>query len=195
MENGEWRSCKYPSTSLRTGPGHIGGRLREWLARWLKVGKAQRLRAETRAEVLSTAYRHKLVTELHNLKILDVAKPFDGVYPEQSRRAQDRPFDLETSYIPLQVREFRALHPSAFPRSVRPSPIGEAMSPEGALIRFRHLAVLGDPGAGKTTMLRYLTLLAASPPRVAGNLPDFPIFVSLGHFAAVPQVNLLDFDQ
>ncbi|MDH4137223.1 MAG: hypothetical protein OEW09_10990, partial [Anaerolineae bacterium] len=109
------RSRKYPSTglrtdpstSLRTSPGHAGGRLREWLARWLGVGKAQRLRAETRAEALTTAYRHKLVTELHNLKILDVAKPFDPSTGLRTGSAQDRPFDLETSYVPLQVREYK----------------------------------------------------------------------------------------
>jgi len=188
MENEEWRSRKYP--------GHAGVRLREWLAGWLKVGKAQRLRAETRAEALTTAYRHKLVTELHNLKILDAAKPLD----------------LETSYVPLQVREYNR-HCCAtgnggeFSGHVGESEAVEckaracpehgrrAMPPEEALIRFHHLAVLGDPGAGKTTMLRYLTLLAAQgrPLPSECNLPDFPIFISLGHFATVPQVNLLDF--
>jgi HEAT repeat protein len=140
--------------------------LREWLAQWLGVGKARRLRAETRAEALSTAYRHNLVAELHNLKIMDVVKSLD----------------LEASYILLR------LCPSTLRLRSGQAPL---MSPEEALLRFRHLAVLGDPGAGKTTMLRYLALLSAQG-RLE-NLPDFPILVSLGHFAAVPQVNLLDF--
>jgi HEAT repeat protein len=194
--------------------------LREWLERWLGVGKAQRLRAETRAEALTTAYRHKLVTELHNLKILDMAKPFDealrqpfdGAQDKAQDGAQDRPFDLETSYVPLQVRECnrhccatgdggefsgRAGESEMVKRKDSVGDLRPSMSPEEALLRFHHLAVLGDPGAGKTTLLKYLTLLAAtsplSPTRVGGNLPDFPILVPLGHFAAVPQVNLLDF--
>jgi HEAT repeat protein len=171
------------SLRSRKGPGHAGVRLRERLARWLGVGKAQRFRAGTRAEALTTAYCYKLVAELHDLKILDLG----------------RPFDLETFYVPLQVREYSGQGELA--RPVRESEVVErkdsvgdlcpSMPPEEALLRFRHLAVLGDPGAGKTTMLRYLALLAAQS-RLE-NLPDFPILVPLGHFAAVPQVNLLDF--
>ena len=219
------KSRKYPSTSLRTGTGHAGGRLREWLARWLKVGKAQRLRSKTWAEALTIAYRHKLVTELHNLKILNLAKPFERVYPERSRGTQGRPFDLETSYVPLrlrpstprlgsgqallrtssgqalQVREYNGrgeftmhlgeggvFEPKSLVGGLRPS---GSMTPEEALLRFHHLAVLGDPGAGKTTLLRYLALLTAQGK--LENWPDFPILVPLGHFAAVPQINLLDF--
>jgi HEAT repeat protein len=154
------------------------------------VGKAKRLRAGTRAEALTTAYRHKLVAELHDLEILDLGRPFD--------RAQGRPFDLEAFYIPLQVREYNGQ--GELVRRVREGKVVErkdsvgnlcpSMPPEEALLRFRHLAVLGDPGSGKTTLLRYLALLAAQG-RLE-NLSDFPILVSLGHFAAVPQVNLLD---
>jgi HEAT repeat protein len=174
MEHGGW-SRKYP--------GYAGGFLREWLARWLGVGKARRLRAGTRAEALTAAYRQKLVTELHSLKTLDVAKLLD----------------LETFYVPLQVREYNGREEST--GHVREGEVVErkgsvgdlcpSMSPEEALLQFRHLTVLGDPGAGKTTMLRYLTLLAAQG-RLA-NLPDFPILIPLGRFAAVPQVTLLDF--
>jgi HEAT repeat protein len=156
----------------RKYPGHVGGHLREGLAKWLRVGKGQRLRAETRAEALIAAYRHKLVADLRNLKTLDVAKPLD----------------LEIAYVPLQVLE--EPHPH-IGKSEGVERKARAMPPEEALIRFHRLAVLGTPGTGKTTMLRYLTLLAAQG-RLE-NLPDFPILVSLGHFAAVPQVNLLDF--
>jgi HEAT repeat protein len=160
----------------RKEPGHAGARLREWLARWLGVGKAQRLRTETQAEALSTAYRHKLVAELHNLKTLDVAKPLD----------------LETSYVPLQVSV--AGNGESHPHIAKGKEVGRkarAMPPEEALVRLHRLAVLGAPGAGKTTMLRHLTLLSAQG-RLE-NVPDFPILVPLGHFAAVPQVDLLDF--
>ena len=78
------------SLSSRKHPGHAGGRLRGWLVRWLGVGKAQRLKAETRAEALVTAYRHKLLAELHNLKIMDVVKPFDPSTGLRASWAQDR---------------------------------------------------------------------------------------------------------
>ena len=104
----------------RKEPGHAGARLREWLARWLGFGKAQRLRTETQAEALSTAYRHKLVAELHNLKTLDVAKPLD----------------LETGYVPLQVSV--ASNGESHPHIGKGEGTGRkarAIPPEEALVR------------------------------------------------------------
>ncbi|MBO0795547.1 MAG: NACHT domain-containing protein, partial [Ktedonobacteraceae bacterium] len=49
----------------------------------------------------------------------------------------------------------------------------------------------GDPGAGKTTLLRYLTLKAANGQ--LHNLPDFPIYIELNHFASSGYHDLLDF--
>jgi HEAT repeat protein len=168
MENGERR---------RKHLDYTGAPLREWLARWLKVGKAQRPEAETRAEALATAYCQKLVAELQEqtLAFLDMAKLLD----------------LEASYVPLQVSitSDKALHLHVGESNERS--LSKVMPPEEALLQFRHLVVLGDPGAGKTTMLRYLTLLAAQG-RLE-NLPNFPILVPLNHFAAIPHINLLDF--
>ncbi|WP_157252505.1 NACHT domain-containing protein [Nonomuraea typhae] len=52
----------------------------------------------------------------------------------------------------------------------------EELTPEEALARFRRIVVLGDPGAGKTTMLRYLGFKAAQD----GILP---VFVELRRLA------------
>ena len=48
-----------------------------------------------------------------------------------------------------------------------------ALTPEDALRRFNRIAVLGDPGAGKTTMLRHLAFRIARE-EFAGSvvLPD-----------------------
>jgi HEAT repeat protein len=153
--------------------------------------------AEIPPEALAMAYRHKLMAQLSQLKVMDVAGPFD----------------LETSYVPLRVREKPRLHfagneaatvrlsPSEFiltkeglrtgVHDKAPTAGSETMSPEEALVRFRHLALLGEPGAGKTTLLRHLAFQAAQGK--LENLPDFPIFISLSHFAAaVPHASLLD---
>jgi HEAT repeat protein len=142
--------------------------------------------AEIQPEALAMAYRHKLMAQLSQLKVMDVAKPLD----------------LETSYIPLRVREVPRF---CFEGSEVAAPSlpylslvggtergGKTMSPQEALAQFRHLALLGEPGAGKTTLLRHLAFQAAQG-ELEG-LPDFPIFISLGHFAAAtPQASLLDF--
>ncbi|HID62931.1 MAG TPA: NACHT domain-containing protein [Anaerolineae bacterium] len=149
-------------------------RLRERLV------KQESTEAEIQPEALAMAYRHKLMAQLSQLKVVGVA----------------RPLDLETSYIPLRVRVegSEAAAPFLpFPPRVGGTEGGhETMSPREALARFRHLVLLGEPGAGKTTLLRHLAFQAAQGK--LEDLPDFPIFISLSHFAAAaPQASLLDF--
>jgi hypothetical protein len=145
-------------------------RLKNWLAR-----RQERRAVWPEAMTMAyrhklMAYRHKLMAQLSQLKVMDVANPLD----------------LETSYVPLRVL-FEGNEAAAPPRVG-----GETMSPQEALIRFRRLALLGEPGAGKTTLLRHLAFQAAQGK--LEDLPDFPIFISLSHFAAVaPQASLLDF--
>ncbi|MFB0534752.1 MAG: HEAT repeat domain-containing protein [Anaerolineae bacterium] len=159
----------------------LSRRLRDWLAR-----RRESRQAEIQPEALAMAYRHKLMAQLGQLRVMDVA----------------RPFELETSYVPLRVREPPRLYSEgngATPRPLSSLPLmgqteggGETMSPQEALVRFRHLALLGEPGAGKTTLLRHLALQAAQGK--LDELPDFPVFISLGHFAAAAsQISLLDF--
>jgi HEAT repeat protein len=144
--------------------------LRNRLAR-----RQERKEAEIQPEALAMAYRHKLMAQFSQLKVMDVAKPLD----------------LETFYIPLKVQEkpYPYLERSEAAASTAG---GKTMSPQEALARFRHLALLGEPGAGKTTLLRHLALQAAQGK--LEDLPDFPIFISLSHFAiAAPRASLLDF--
>jgi HEAT repeat protein len=152
--------------------------LRNRLAKRQESGEA-----EIRPEALAMAYRHKLMAQLNQLKVMDVADPLD----------------LETSYIPLRVRErpgfYSGNNEAAVSSPLSSSPRVErskTLFPQEALVRFRHLALLGEPGAGKTTLLRHLAFQAAQG-KLEG-LPDFPILISLSHFAATaPQTSLLDF--
>jgi len=153
----------------------VGRRLRDRPAR-----RQESREAEIQPQALARAYRHKLMAQLSQLKVMEVAKPLD----------------LETFYVPLRVREKSRLYfggneAAAPPRMGRTEGGDETMSPQEALVRFRHVVLLGEPGAGKTTLLRYLAFQAAQGK--LEDLPNFPIFISLSHFAAAaPQVSLLD---
>lgn len=140
----------------------------------------------------SQAYRQKLLGELRNLRILDMSSPLQ----------------LEDIYVQLRVREEEPLR-YAKEEEMAPLASGEpaellrrtqarlaereeiAMSPEDALLSFRRIAVLGDPGAGKTTMLRYLALKMGQD--ADPELPYLPVYVELGRFVESRMHDLLEF--
>jgi hypothetical protein len=172
-----------------------------WLEKRKRARKAQetlRKKEEEAAKQLWLAdqyaldYRDRLVGELRSLRILDMV----------------RPLDLERTYVRVRVE---AAQPMRYADAQEMAALAqgnpnrlfelsqdkfaqekdESLLPEEALKRYRHMVVLGDPGAGKTTMLKYLCLLSARA-KLSG-FPDFPMFVTLNRFAKASQENLLDF--
>jgi predicted NACHT family NTPase len=138
------------------------------------------------------AYRGALISELRNLKILDMTKPLD----------------LEALYVQLQVREEdppRYVKDEDVATLARGDPeqllrlsqvrLGEraalALTPEDAFRRFNRIAVLGDPGAGKTTMLRHLAFRIARGEFVGSVV--LPVYVELRRFVDSGRADLLDF--
>ncbi|WP_173076328.1 NACHT domain-containing protein [Phytohabitans rumicis] len=137
-------------------------------------------------------YRTLLANELAQLKILDMTKPLD----------------LEALYVQLRVREDRPAR-FASPEEMEPLSYGtpehllqlsakqsreaesSAMRPEDALRRFGRFVALGDPGAGKTTMLRHLALRLAR-----GEITEdltLPIYVELREFVDSGVSDILEF--
>lgn len=144
------------------------------------------------ADQYALDYRDKLVRELRGLRILDMV----------------RPLDLERTYVRVMIKEeqpqrYTDAEEMAAMAGADPNLLFElaqdklaeekieSLQPEEALKRYRHMAVLGDPGAGKTTMLKYLCLLSAQA-KISG-LPDFPVFVTLNRYAKASQTSLMDF--
>ncbi|MBD1833280.1 NACHT domain-containing protein [Cyanobacteria bacterium FACHB-472] len=140
------------------------------------------------------AYREKLKDELSHLSISDL--PNVPSY-----------LNLE-SYVDLQVREEETLRyakdeemvalaaeePSEQLRrsQVHIAKLAEvALAPEDALVKFRRMVVLGDPGAGKTTMERYLALQMVK--QTEPKLPYLPVYVELKKFVESKKNDLLDF--
>jgi HEAT repeat protein len=172
-----------------------------WLEKRRKAREAReaaRRKEEEAAKQLQLAdqyaleYRDKLVRELRNLRILDMV----------------RPLDLERTYVRVRIQEAQ---PMRYADAEEMAALAqgdpnllfelsqdklaeekvESLLPEEALRRHRHMVVLGDPGAGKTTMLKYLCLLSAQAK--LGGFPDLPVFVTLNRYAKATQENLLDF--
>lgn len=126
-------------------------------------------------------YRLKIANRLRNLKILDMS----------------RTLELDRLYVQLRVREeepLRFARDEEITEVTRGDPerllqasrellrarVTGSFRPEDALSRFARIIVLGDPGAGKTTMLRYLAFRAAREelgPGVA-----LPVYVELRDF-------------
>lgn len=134
-------------------------------------------------------YRRKVIDRLRNLKILDMS----------------RSLDLDRLYVQLRVKEEEPLRfvsdeaiaelasgaPEQILRLSRERLRGrsaESLPPEAALARFTRIVVLGDPGAGKTTMLRYLAFRGA---REELDGITLPVYVELREFIDSGETDLL----
>lgn len=130
--------------------------------------------------------------DLGHMKILDMSKPLD----------------LATLYVQVRVREDeygRYVREEEIARDAQGDPntllasqrerhgqgAATAVAPEDAIARFRCVVLLGDPGAGKTTMLRHLAFRLARRDRI-GNL-EVPVYVELRRFMDAKAESLLDF--
>ncbi|MBD1881421.1 HEAT repeat domain-containing protein [Coleofasciculus sp. FACHB-T130] len=161
-----------------------------------KKEEEEQATAKVAAEAKSVkAYYEKLKQELCHLSICDLPNVPSSV-------------NLESIYVQLQVREEETLR-YAKDEEMAPLAAGEpsqllrrsqlhivkqaeiALSPEDTLVKFRRMVVLGDPGAGKTTMQRYLALQMAK--QAEPKLPYLPVYVELGKFVESKKNDLLDF--
>jgi hypothetical protein len=66
-----------------------------------------------------------------------------------------------------------------------------AIDPAVAIRQYHRCVIVGDPGAGKTTMFKRLTLLSINN-ELAG-LPSLPVYIKLHEFARSGNDDLLDF--
>ena len=133
-------------------------------------------------------YKRKISNEVGKFRILDMVQSID----------------LAKTYVQLKVTEDEPLHYAAISESIESysdamlntelsldkdaSDEATLFSPHEAVDKFQHIVVLGDPGAGKTTMMRYMCLSCAQ-----SDTDIFPIFVSLNKYTNSDLNNLLDY--
>ena len=112
---------------------------------------------------------------------------------------QDIAFDLEEIFIPLGIKtsEFR-MAASTYTREEKlrhlfdkqESLIGDKVKLLQHLEHYPRITLLGDPGGGKTTLLKYITLLICRFQRNSSFLPFYiPIFVGISEYARLLKLN------
>ena len=154
----------------------------------LKLQESEEQKKRESANEQIELYKKKISTELGQFRILDMVQSID----------------LEQTYVQLKVTEDEPLNYATISESIdgyadamlhkelsldkEASDEATLFSPQEAVEKFQHIVVLGDPGAGKTTMMRYMCLSCAK-----GSADIFPIFVSLNKYTNSDQANLLDY--
>ncbi len=136
-------------------------------------------------------YRQKLTSGLCNLQIFKMSSPLDlkEIYVKLRVRQEEKLPSKEEERVSLAGGEPTELLRLFQGRLAQQA--ATAMSPEEALSRFKKITVLGEPGAGKTTILRHLAVKMADA--TLPNLPDLPVYVELRSFVESGMEDLLDF--
>ncbi|MEU7890985.1 NACHT domain-containing protein [Microbispora bryophytorum] len=158
-------------------------------ARVAPPGRAKRLRA-ARGRV--DGMRKRIVDDLGSFRILTISKPLklEKIYI-QVRVHEQGPLRYERDDELNKAAKGDPAHLMHLTMGRRQQRSGEVMSPEEALGKYRRVVLLGDPGAGKTTMLRHLALLAARED--LGVEDSLPIFVELRHAAGAAEPDILSY--
>lgn len=122
----------------------------------------ERLRVERASEVL---YRKRIASDLRGVQILRMSEPKN----------------LDDFYVPLQLADWTSadLHSNPQPCS------GENHSLASALGKFTRVTILGDPGAGKTTVSSYCSCAIADRRVKIGGKHYFPVYVPLRSLKSV----------
>lgn len=133
---------------------------------------------ESKWDTAARAYRAKIIKQYNSMQIMGMAEPvpltdiFTDVYMLDKPTAFGR-FDIE------RLKQMSA-DPDAPPSSERVNGLRLVMEDDD-------LFILGKPGAGKTTFLKYIALQAAEQ-----NIDKIPIFITLKHWAD-SRLNLMPF--
>ncbi len=152
------------------------------------------LREAQRIENWAQAYRQALRHDPHisQLKILSMQRPLElvSVYVPLRLHQQARPDTMDEDLLAAEASR----EPNAVLRASRmrlESRTSAALDPDQAIRTYKHCVIVGDPGAGKTTLFKNLTLKSAA--QGLSGLPDLPIYIELNKFVNSDQQNLLDF--
>lgn len=152
-------------------------------------------------EAGAAVYCGRLVQELSTLRILDMSRPLRlerlyvqvGVQEQQPLRflSADE-LERQTHRTDSERRTWRTEAERAEGRAAAESQGAvHTYTPIDALQRYRRIVVVGDPGAGKTTMLRHLALRMATQSEHE-SLPVLPAYVELFRFVESGHESLLD---
>src|SRR6266700_3611991 len=157
-----------------------------------QTAQAALQRAQTLTERVA-AYRKALHSDprIARLHMLDMTRPLevtDSYIPLRLHQDTRPGYDLDSvlqemsprPHALMRARQLRLERWASYP-----------LAPEQALRLHKRCVIVGDPGTGKTTLLKYLTLQAIDQ-QLTG-LPDLPIHVELPAFARSRHRDLLEF--
>ncbi|MFF7124216.1 NACHT domain-containing protein [Streptomyces sp. NPDC008240] len=138
----------------------------------------------------AASYCSRLAQELSTLRILDMSRPMQlgRLYVQVRVQEQEPPRFLREEELDQDRMPDGAGRESPAPDTAA----SQTYAPVDALQRYQRIVVVGDPGAGKTTMLRHLALCMAEQTEGQG-LPGLPAYVELFRFIQSEHVSLLDY--